>query len=361
MGSESNNREEHFLNTTDEKRIIETCSRILNFCSEDLEAVKNLKHFNGLKKEESKESNKGKVELKIFDVGDISKKIEVLVYTGNSIFYKEYFGWEAPMGKGKIWKMIYETMNGITFEGIEEDFVFDNFVLYILNSFDSLLKTGIKEQNKKREENMGSDYTKKGLVQILKEAREKIEEQNLLIEQVEEAQREMKKEVEGTVEFFLEDCGFITEEQYEQERLLDLILETCKEVTSKAKYALRLKNEGKNKPAPYVQDEMILGPVRIVHIINDNYQNNKINVYIEDGFKIRETLNPGTFGGYVKLAYGEFDVDWELTFVYGTGKDTVQAYGLHKEDLEFLKLILKEVKEKLVTVERYISYWEYEG
>ena len=36
---------------------------------------------------------------------------------------------------------------------------------------------------------MGSDYTKKGLVQILKEAREKIEEQNLLIEQVEEAQR----------------------------------------------------------------------------------------------------------------------------------------------------------------------------
>lgn len=211
---------------------------------------------------------------------------------------------------------------------------------------------------------MGSDYTQKELAKILKEAREKIEEQNLLIEQVEEAQKKMKEEVEGTVDFFLEDCGFITEEQYEQERLLDLILETCKEVVSKAKYALRLKNECRNKPTTYLtnyQNEMILGPVRIVHTINDNYQNNKINVYIEDGFTIRETLGIGTFGGYVKLAYGEFDVDWELTFVYGTGKDTVQAYGLRKEDLEFLKLILKELKEKLITVEKYISYWEYEG
>lgn len=211
---------------------------------------------------------------------------------------------------------------------------------------------------------MGSDYTQERLVQILKEAREKIEEQNLLIEQVEEAQREMKEEVEGTVEFFLEDCGFITEEQYEQERLLDLILEICKEVVSKAKYALRLKDEGKHKPTPYLtnfQDEMILGPVRIVYTVNDNYQNNKINVYTEDGFVIRETLDSGTFGGYVKLAYGEFDVDWELTFVHGTGKDTVQAYGLQKEDLEFLKFILKRLKEKLITVEKYISYWEYEG
>lgn len=207
---------------------------------------------------------------------------------------------------------------------------------------------------------MGSDYTQKELAKILKEAREKIEEQNLLVEQVEEAQKKMK---EGTVEFFLEDYEFITEEQYEQERLLDLILETCKEVVSKAKYALRLKNECRNKPTPYLnyQDEMILGPVRIVHTINDNYQNNKISVFIEDGFTIRETLNLGMFGGYVKLAYGEFDVDWELTFVYGTGKDTVQAYGLRKEDLEFLKLILKELKEKLIIVEKYISYREYEG
>ena len=211
---------------------------------------------------------------------------------------------------------------------------------------------------------MGSEYTQEELAEILKEAREKIEEQNLLIKQVEEAQRETKKEVEGTVEFFLEDCGFITEEQYEQERLLDLILETCKEIISKAKYALRLKDEGKKKPTPYLtnfQDEMTLGLVRIVYTVNDNYQNNKINVYTEDGFVIRETLNSGTLGGYVKLAYGEFDVDWELTFVHGTGKDTVQAYGLNKEDLEFLKFILKELKEKLITVEKYISYWEYEG